>query len=192
MERPVTSIEEDFLTRAPSRDEWLKRQKAQGIQSARHYSAAIRLLVEPRAAANIVSGAPGAGQDATLLGVASNFSASAQAFHQDSELRKACASFQRFLLYSFCHLLLEEDPASEDAVDQILQWTTPQQRMRRECLDGAFWIHRAIVRMHKTYNWSIESATQLFFLSASTTLPLQGLQLKRISQSHCPSPALPR
>lgn len=167
----MTLSEEDFLKRAPSRDKWLKRQKARGIQSARHYSATIHSLVEPRAAPNFVSGAARAGQDTTLLGVASNFSASAQAFYQDSELRKTCASFQRLLLYSLCYLLLEEGAASEDAVDQILHWTSPQQRTRRECLDGAVWIHRAIVILHDTYNWSIESATQLFFLSTSTKLP---------------------
>lgn len=165
---------------APGRHEWLRKQKSYGIHDSTEYAAVIRGLVRPQ------EHAPSGGQgvedirDTTLIAVARSFSAYVSKTSRKSDLLQACLSFQRLLLFSLGLLLLHRRNSWRE-VNRITEWTAPQERTRRQCLQGVKWVHKAIVDLHTSHGWSIEAATQLFFLGGCYFSQYMGGEAKETS-----------
>lgn len=169
---------------------WRKRQTRLGLGNAAEYSATIRSFIN-MPAISLVSGptasrtwGPEHGEDPSpaIMTLAKNFSKYTERSSQSAALQRACASFQRLILLSLC-LILREKGSSVEEIDRIISWLSPVERVRHDCLKGAKWVNEAILALHLRQGWSLQRATELFFLGRDCS-PGNARMLKKSRLMH--------
>lgn len=152
-----------FAKNAPRSAEWSRKQKSYGLKDASTYAKVIRAFAHPDSLDRIRVEEHASQHHPHLLLAMEDFSVRVRRLSDNKTLQKACIRFQCLILYSL-GIVLEDMGNCKEKVDKIVAWTQPDAIQRAHTFQAVRWVHEVIRRLHLFKGWSLEMATQLFFL----------------------------
>lgn len=157
-----------FMKNAPKPAEWAQKQKSYGLVDAKTYAEVIGAFSRPGTLrrGNVADIVPQDGR--RLQQAVQEFSDGVRKLSDQKALQEACVRFQCLVLYSLA-MILEDLGGSKEEVDSVVFWTQPDATQRAFTFKAVRWVHEVIRRLHLSKGWTVEMATQLFFLGKPPT-----------------------